>query len=171
MCESCQTTNTRLGNTSESNTVGICPACGQKGKKVYGTTIKSMLAVSLRMVQDTQYLFCQQPDCKVVYFSEDGSQTFTTVDVRERVYQKEPHTGDVFICYCFHHTSDAIRQDLLENRTSTVIGDINTGIAAGQCACDWRNPQGSCCLGNVRNFVKQIENEANIIPLMNTGEA
>lgn len=156
MCENCQLTNAPVGDASKSTIIGICPSCRRKGKKIDNATVKSMLAVSLRLVQNIQYLFCQEPDCEVVYFSEDGSQTFTTVDVRERVYQKEPHSGNVFICYCFHHTPDAIRQDLLENGTSTVVNDINTGITTGQCACDWRNPQGSCCLGNVWTLIKQI---------------
>ena len=38
-----------------------------------------------------------------------------------------------------------------------IVDDINTGINAGQCACDLRNPQGSCCLGNVRGLIKRID--------------
>jgi hypothetical protein len=41
-----------------------------------------------------------------------------------------------------------------------IVDDINTGINAGQCACDVRNPQGSCCLGNVRGMIKRLENPA-----------
>ncbi len=40
---------------------------------------------------------------------------------------------------------------------AAIVDDINTGINAGQCACDLRNPQGSCCLGNVRGLAKQLE--------------
>jgi len=144
-------------DASHSPLTGICPACGRKGKKVDTATVKSMLAVSLRLLRDTQYLFCQEADCEAVYFSEDGAQAFHTVEVRERVYQKEPHSGSVLVCYCFRHSMDAIRQDLLENGTSTLVNDIRAGIAAGQCACDWRNPQGTCCLGNVLALLKQIE--------------
>jgi hypothetical protein len=42
---------------------------------------------------------------------------------------------------------------------STVVADVTTGIKAGQCACEIRNPQGSCCLGNVRKVVKRIQQE------------
>ena len=40
---------------------------------------------------------------------------------------------------------------------AALIDDIDAGIQAGQCACDLRNPQGSCCLGNVRGLVKRLE--------------
>jgi hypothetical protein len=48
-----------------------------------------------------------------------------------------------------------IRAASLGARTA-IVDDINTGISAGQCACDLRNPQGSCCLGNVRGLIKDI---------------
>jgi hypothetical protein len=91
-----------------------------------------------------------------VYFSPDGEQTFTAEQVRERVYQKEPDAEEVFVCYCFRHTVGAIRAVSPETRAA-LVDDINTGIHAEQCACDLRNPQGSCCFGNVRRVIKQQE--------------
>lgn len=138
---------------------GVCPTCGTKGKKVDGATVKSMLSISLREVRDVQYFFCREADCDTVYFSEDGSQRFGLQDVRERVFQKEPGADDVFACYCFRHTPESIRTEMLETNTSTVVSKINIGIKAGQCACDLRNPQGTCCLGNVAQVVKRIKSE------------
>ncbi len=126
-----------------------CPECGKTAKLVQGQTVKALLSVSLREVRDVDYLFCRTPTCPVVYFSSDGEQTFTVKQVRERVYQKEPDAEDVFVCYCFRHTVGDIR--------AATVDDINTGINAGQCACDLRNPQGSCCLGNVRGVIKRLE--------------
>lgn len=137
-----------------------CPVCGTKGHRVDGATVKSMLAISLREIRETPYRFCANEDCDVVYYSDDGTQTFTTVQVRERVYQKEPETADVLICYCFRHTPGDIRQQFAQSKHVTIIDDINAGIQSGQCACDWRNPQGYCCLGNVRQFVKHLETAA-----------
>ena len=136
--------------------VNACPECGNTGKPVQGPTIKALLSVSLRQVQDLQYLFCRTQTCPVVYFSNDSEQTFTVEQTRERVYQKEPGAEDVLICYCFRHTVGDLRSALPKNRTA-IVDDINTGINAGQCACDLRNPQGSCCLGNVRGMIKQLE--------------
>ncbi len=136
---------------------GTCPSCGQKGKAVDGQTVKALLAISLAHVTHEPYLFCRTGDCPVVYFSADSEQAFTTDQVRERVYQKEPDAPDVLVCYCFRHTPGSIRDEIEMTGQSTVVEAINAGIRAGQCACDIRNPQGSCCLGNVRAVVEQIQ--------------
>ena len=137
----------------------ICPECHRSGKIVQGQTVKALLSVSLREILNTDYYFCRTESCLVVYFSSDGGSSFTTSELRERVYQKEPSSGDVFVCYCFKHTLGEIQAATPQNRMS-IINDIDEGIKADQCACDLRNPQGSCCLGNVRTLVKQLEKPA-----------
>ena len=139
--------------------VNACPACGKIGKPIQGQTIKALLSVSLRQVQDVKYLFCRTQTCRVVYFSTVGEQTFTVEQVREPVYQKEPEAEDVFVCYCFRHTVGNLRAASTNGRID-IVDDINTGINAGQCACDLRNPQGSCCLGNVRNLIRRLAKPA-----------
>lgn len=139
-----------------NNQPGYCPVTRTKGKRVGGATVKSMLSVSLRAVRDVQYYFCRESNCDVVYFSEDGEQLFYTHDIRERVYQKEPQSPDVSICYCFQHSLGAIQQEFESAGKTSAIDDINAGIQSGQCACDWRNPQGDCCLGNVHRLIKQL---------------
>lgn len=136
-----------------------CPACGEKGKPVQGQTVKALLLVSLREVQEVEYLFCKTQTCPIVYFSPDGKQTFTVEQVRERVYQKEPDAEEVFVCYCFRHTVGEIRAASSEARAA-LVEDINAGINTEQCACDLRNLQGSCCLGNVRALIKRLEKSA-----------
>ena len=136
--------------------VSACPECGKTGKLIQGQTVKSLLLTSLRQVQDMKYLFCRTRTCPVVYFSADGEQTFAIEQVRERVYQKEPEAQEVFVCYCFRHTIGDLRATSSQGRIA-IVNDINTGINAGQCACDLRNPQGSCCLGNVRGLIKRLE--------------
>ncbi len=138
-----------------SMSIGICPITQTVGKRVDSATLKSMLAVSLHQVQDIDYFFCRESNCEVVYFSADGKQVFKTHEVRERVFQKEPDSSDVLICYCFRHTPGSIRAEIENTGGSTVVEDINQGIKAGQCACDWRNPQGDCCLGNVSSLIKK----------------
>ncbi len=129
----------------------VCATCQQAGKRVEGQTVKALLAVSLRTVHAAEYCFCRTATCPVVYFAVDGSHTVTRDHVRERVYQKEPEAEDVPVCYCFRHTVGEVRT---APDPATVVADITTGIQAGQCACDLRNPQGSCCLGNVRALIQ-----------------
>lgn len=136
-----------------------CPGCGKTGKPVQGQTVKAVISLSLREVQAMQYLFCRTQTCPVVYFSTNGQQTFVVDQVREKVYQKEPETDDVFVCYCFRHTVGDLRNASSEERIA-IVDNINTGINAGQCACDLRTPQGSCCLGNVRAVINHLEKSA-----------
>jgi hypothetical protein len=150
----CELSTQNLQN--QSRAANACPICGERGKAVQGQTVKALLALSLREAQNTDYLFCKTQTCPVVYFSTGGEQTFHIEQVRERVYQKEPESDDVLVCYCFRHKVGDILNTSTETRKA-ILDDINTGINAGQCACDLRNPQGSCCLGNVRGLIKQVD--------------
>ena len=141
--------------------VNACPECGKAGRPVEGQTIKSLLAVSLREVKEVRYLFCRTEGCSIVYFSADGEQVFTVEQVCERVYQKEPEAGEVFVCYCFRHSVGELRATPHEGRIA-IADNINAGISAGLCACDLRNPQGSCCLGNVNRLIKQLEKQVAV---------
>ncbi|NJN19202.1 MAG: hypothetical protein HC822_24595 [Oscillochloris sp.] len=132
--------------------VAACPQCGRMGKAVPTQTVRALVAISLREVPDKEYRFCASPECAVVYYAPGTGNTLTRDQLRERVYQKEPGHDDVLICYCFRHTMSSVNHSEMDAR-ATVLGDITAGIKAGQCACDLRNPQGSCCLGNVRALI------------------
>src|SRR5687768_2426309 len=81
-----------------------CPQCGQAGRAIETQTVKAMLAVSLHAIRPVSYFFCPTEQCAVVYFTQDGEQRFSEVELRERVYQKHPDDDDALICYCFRHT-------------------------------------------------------------------
>lgn len=131
-----------------------CPQCGSAGKPVEVQTVRALVSVSLLQVPQTDFMFCRTPSCPVVFFASSGTPVFLTSQVRERVYQKEPESNDVLICYCFHHQVGAIRASSDEQR-ATILESINIGVQAKLCACDLRNPQGSCCLGNIRALMKE----------------
>src|SRR3954466_5088358 len=133
-----------------------CPQCSRKGHLVDTQIVKAMLTVSLEAIRPTRYYFCASEGCVVVYFAEDGAHYFVEEELRERVYQKHPHEEETPICYCFHHTLGSIRRQWRESGESSVVATITVGTQSGQCACDIRNPQASCCLGNVRAFVQQM---------------
>lgn len=131
-----------------------CPRCRSVGKIVPTQTVKALAAISLRHIVSDPYYFCESPNCPVVYFTAAGAE-IRAAELRERVYQKEPDADDVPICYCFQHRAGAVRHATTEDRAQ-IIADIQAGIQANQCACDLRNPQGSCCLGNVRSLTKKL---------------
>jgi len=143
------------GFRRQPRAANTCPECGLVGKTVQGQTVKALISVSLREMRDVEYLFCRTQACPVVYFSSDGTHIFTTAQIRERVYQKELDVDEVFVCYCFRHTVGEVRTLDAAGR-AILIEDIDAGIRAGQCACDLRNPQGSCCLGNARTLIGHL---------------
>ncbi len=153
----CETALRRVQEPSAGG--NLCPHCRQAGKPVQGQTVKALVSVSLRTVPNFDYLFCRTQTCPVVYFAAGVSHTFTVDQVRERVYQKEPDAGDVFVCYCFRHTVDEVRTAPV--MAEVILVDVQVGIQAGQCACDIRNPQGSCCLGNLRGLIKRLAGPAS----------
>ena len=143
-----------------SSPSGFCPDCKQKGKVVGLHTLKALLAVPLTELKATDYAFCRTPDCPTVYYSLDGQRRYGEDALRERVHQKHQTADDVFVCYCFRHSPGSIRTELASTGRSSVVASVTAGIQAGQCACDVRNPQGSCCLGTVRAAVQRIETES-----------
>lgn len=148
---------TPTANTAPRPARPACPTNQQVGPAVDSLTLKALLAIPLTVVSPTQdYRFCGAPDCPTVYYRADGQQVFNEADLRERVYQKHRQDDDTFICYCFRHTVKDIRAEIERTGQSTVVERITAGIRAGQCACDIRNPQGECCLGNAREVVRRL---------------
>lgn len=131
-----------------------CPVNGMKGKRVQTITLKSLLTPRALEVlnSESNYFFCNSTDCPVVYFNEQG-QTFVTNELKVPVYQKDEGL-QVPVCYCFNWTRDRILQEIQQTNHSTAEDSIRTHIQAGRCGCEVNNPQGSCCLANVRKEVR-----------------
>jgi Zinc binding domain len=146
---------------SISSAAAPCPTNQQLGEKLDTLTVKAMLAVPLTAVSSNAgYRFCPAPDCPTVYYRADGQQVFDETDVRERIYQKHADDPHGIICYCFGFTVGDVRAEYARGRANTIVEQIQNGVQAGQCACDIRNPQGRCCLGNVRNLIDRLMDPA-----------
>jgi hypothetical protein len=85
-----------------------------------------------------------------VYFR--GGDVFRREDVGAPVFQKEPE-GSRVVCHCLGIGEDEIRQEAAFSGRSTAVERIKALVRSGRCACNVRNPQGSCCLGNVVELV------------------
>ena len=131
-----------------------CPKNETKGKKVKSITLKSLLKPSAleNLNPDTTYYLCEASDCSVVYFNEKG-QTFSTEQIKVPVFQKDKRLN-VPVCYCFGWSRDRIQQEIIQTGKSSAEANIRGHIQAGRCGCEVNNPQGSCCLGNVRAIVQ-----------------
>jgi hypothetical protein len=118
-------------------------------------TVKAVLTqAALGRYEHAAYRFCPDAACAIVYFAEAGP-TFTTDDVRERVWQKEPPGRRTF-CYCFGENESDIAAEIERTGQSAAVQRVRAHIAAGRCACDVRNPRGACCLGELQAAVERL---------------
>jgi hypothetical protein len=72
------------------------------------------------------------------------------------------------VCYCFNHTVEKINEEVQRTGKSSVIEDIKGHMKKEGCSCETNNPQGSCCLKTVENYVKKrlsaLEAETSALP-------
>ena len=132
----------------------VCPQCREKGKSVDIRTLKSLLRPEAmrRLDPAGRYQFCRTPGCPIVYFHP--SAAFSKDDLTVEVFQKEASDATP-VCYCFGFDRKGIIEDVRRNGKSTIIHQIKQYVKEGKCACDLRNPQGSCCLGNIAGVIKE----------------
>ncbi len=134
--------------------LGVCPACGRPGRPVKLVTVKSLLSseATTRLDPGREWHFCPHGDCDVVYHSAELA--YRGAEVRVPVFQREPGE-DVPVCYCFGWTRRRIREEVRRTGRNTPAEEITAHVRAGRCACEIRNPQGGCCLPNVRRVAEE----------------
>jgi hypothetical protein len=54
------------------------------------------------------------------------------------------------------YTASVLRSELAKHGETSIPETIAEEIRAGHCACEVKNPEGTCCLGSVREAVKRI---------------
>ena len=151
----CCSTATKIKPDKHKN---LCPVCNNKGKAVKLITIKSLISPKSLATIDAgqQYYFCKDADCQTVYFNGNG-QCFNTSDIKVRVHQKDL-AEDVPVCYCFDWSPKNIAQAAKDGGLEQIAPSISDHIKAGRCGCEVNNPQGTCCLGNINSFIRQLQN-------------
>jgi len=93
-----------------------------------------------------------------VYFDTAAGSLFRKECLTVRVGQKEKGDSSL-ICYCFGFTLGNIRRDLATRGKTDILALVRAEVKAGHCACEVKNPQGSCCLGDIAKAIKAIEAE------------
>ncbi|MGH7318612.1 MAG: putative iron-sulfur cluster-binding metallochaperone [Candidatus Rokuibacteriota bacterium] len=137
-----------------------CPECGRVGRKLDRITLKALLRPdALARLSAPEHRFCPSASCRVVYFGL--GEIFRREDVLVPIFQREP-AGDRIVCYCFAVSEGDIRREVEASGRSTVVERITELVKADRCACEVRNPQGTCCLGNVTAVVKAAQVEAPV---------
>ena len=144
----------------------MCPRCRESGRSVSTLTLKHQVRPRfLSQITGSGFHFCPTSNCDVVYFAPRGL-VLTTGDVRRLVTHKDRVNAPA--CYCFGFTPTMIRDEIASTGKSTVVERIAAEMKSDFCACEIRNPQGSCCLGNVKAAVKaaMTENTVNAFPIL-----
>lgn len=121
------------------------------GREVGRITLKALLRPhALVRLGSGAHRFCARPDCPIVYF-RDG-ETLGGDDVAVPVFQKEAG-GARLVCYCLEISEEQLRREIEASGASASVERIKSLVASERCACEVRNPQGTCCLGNVTAVV------------------
>jgi hypothetical protein len=122
-----------------------CLTCGSLGTPVSSTTVKALLtSAALSRLGSGHLGFCSNSTCPVVYFGP-GSSTFAEHDLQVVVWQKRP-VGGRCLCYCFGENEDSMTAELRQTGHIRAVERVRDHLAAGRCACELRNPRGTCCL-------------------------
>jgi hypothetical protein len=137
-----------------------CKRCGSASRPVTRKTVLLMLKPELldRIVEG-EYRFCTDSDCRVVYFTEDEAQCFTTEDLHVRVGLKEKD-DPIPLCYCYGFDERDAREEIARTGRCSIPERISALIKQGVCACPEKNPSGACCLGEVNRAIKRLMTKA-----------
>ncbi len=142
-----------------------CPSCGGLGKAVKPVTIESLVvhAARARVRRTDGFRFCAEPSCELAYFHPATGARIAKSEVRVRIGQKATEAPRP-VCYCFEHTVEEIEAEVLATGISKVADDITQKCRLGLDHCEETNPQGSCCLGNVRRVMKEAQEAGGMRP-------
>jgi Zinc binding domain len=135
----------------------VCPKNGKVCKPVPRITVETLVSPEhKRFFTAMPYSFCDSPDCDVVYVSASEEQVITKDQLRVRVGIKETE-DPIPLCYCFDFDRKAICNDICSKGRTDIPRVIRERVRAGECRCEFTNPRGTCCLGDIDQAVKQAQ--------------
>lgn len=123
---------------------GHCPKCASKGAKIAHKTLLLHVDDISYIHEEFDYFICKNSACDVVYFNIINE--FLTSQLNKSVGYKQSSSKDALICYCYN-----IKKEQLNEHT---LAYIETKMEECPCACEQRNPYGSCCLKEIKKLQK-----------------
>ena len=131
MADCCSTPTTGEGNPGKRR----CPANGAECCEVSPRTIAHHISEPWTwMPSAARWFFCDDPDCDVAYFGDDGSI------LRRSQLRDHAATDERLLCHCFGLThAEFLRHPATRDY-------VVAQTRAGQCSCETSNPSGRCCL-------------------------
>lgn len=140
----------------------ICPECGNNGNQIGTETVRNMVEPfgNQAVADDVQYRICKGQECEVVYFADELDQQFGINVIRERPnFKLEADAEPYPLCYCFGYDKAHVREDIADTGETNIDEWITERVQAGECACSYKSPLGSCCLSNVREAIDDTQEE------------
>lgn len=126
-----------------------CPACAKTGRPVSTMTVRNLSTLAPTW---NRAWFCDEATCAVVYFNDAGDRIDKS-EVRVVVFQKEASPARP-VCYCFGHSVANVLDADRAKGSNQIVDEITAACRRGFDRCEETNPQGRCCLGNVRGLLR-----------------
>lgn len=136
----------------DSNT--SCPHCGSKGGKISAITIEAQLKEkNLQNLNSNKnsFNFCDAAMCPIVYYSDDQSEIFNQIDIKNKVSIKNTNL-DTPLCYCQNLTKRDVLT-MIERKEKNIVEKIKTILHNGVCSCEQTNPRGVTCAEDLTIFL------------------
>lgn len=124
---------------------GQCSQCQTKGKKISLESMNNHVDDISFLRDEFDYHICKNSDCEVVYFNIVSQ--FTLTQLNKEIGYKRASSENANICYCYN-----IKKSQLNVHT---IDFIKSKMEEYPCACDIRNPYGSCCQSDIKKLLKK----------------
>jgi hypothetical protein len=120
-----------------------------------GTVARFISPEALAALGEGEPHFCPHPACAVAYYAPLG-QPVTKDQLSVGLDLKDPQ-GSHPICHCFGHTRASLAAEWAEKNSVSAVMDVMAKARAGECRCEELNPQGVCCLPELRRAVLALQ--------------
>ena len=129
-----------------------CPRCNRPGLDVEKITVAAHAKESSWPLGDEPYLYCDHPDCEVIYFTTFG-RALSRGEVKTRVtFKEKDHPRP--LCYCKQVTEEDVVAAIQNGASTFEAVKAATGIGGGG-HCKITNPAGRCCSRNYKPFIER----------------
>lgn len=126
-----------------------CPDCLAVCKSVEMRTLyHQVMFPENQGVTPDAYYFCPAKNCSIGYFSIAGN---CIPKLHLRMYQE---IQKEMLCYCFDIGADLYRSALCADNAASIKDFVIQRTKSGECACEFRNPSGQCCLAKFKLLEK-----------------
>jgi hypothetical protein len=126
------------------------------------TTVEHLVPVEHRPGLWSSVMFCAAETCDVAYFMP-GGLVVPKVAVAVPVFQKESSAARP-VCYCFKHSVADVLAGARPDGSNVIVDAIMEACRNHLDRCEETNPQGRCCLGNVRSLLQTKKDGGTACP-------